>query len=60
MDNLAALGRSFGVSLDYLMTGAEQEPPRQEAPPVQTVSLPGWHYEYQSSRILFSLPPDPH
>ena len=42
------------------MTGAEQKPPRQEAPPVQTVYLPGWHYEYQSSRILISLPPDPH
>ncbi len=38
------------------MTGAEQEPPRQEAPPVQTVYLPGWHYEYQSSRILLACP----
>ena len=59
-ENLVGIADHFGVSLDYLMTGAEQEPPRQEAPPVQTVSLPGWHYEYQSSRILFSLPPDPH
>jgi hypothetical protein len=37
------------------MTGAEQEPPDRR-PPVQTVSLPGWHYEYQSSRILSACP----
>ena len=56
MDNLAALGRYFGVSLDYLITGAEREPPQQDAPPIQTVYLPGWHYEYKSRRTLFGLP----
>lgn len=52
MDNLLALSRYFGVSLDELVTG--EAPSVQEAAPL--AYLPYWHYEYKSRRTLFGLP----
>lgn len=53
MDNLTALARYFGVSLDQLVTGAE---PQEEARAQQVPCYPGWHYEYKSRAALFGLP----
>lgn len=58
MENLTALARYFNVTLDWLITGAETAPVRQE----QTVVVEkhyhyeGWRYEYKSKRTLFGLP----
>lgn len=59
MDNLTALADYFGVSLDYLIRGREQEPPqaasaRTQGFPLRGIFLP--FYEYKSSRTLCGLP----
>lgn len=60
MDNLAALARYFGVTLDHLVLGRDPSP---DGPPGggQTIinnyyhpSL--WEYEYKSERTLWGLP----
>ena len=57
MDNLVSLARYFNVTLDWLVTGQEQE----QAPAPSTVVIekhfyPMWHYEYKSRASLFGLP----
>lgn len=57
MENLVALARYFGVTLDWLITGAE--PAQPEAPAQQTIInnyYHRWHYEYKSKQTLFGLP----
>lgn len=59
MENLTALARYFGVTLDWLITGAEAAPEREE--PERTVIEKhyyrcGWEYEYKSQRTLWGLP----
>ena len=58
LSNLSALADFFGVTLDYLVRGAEPEAP-QAAPAERTVIhnyYPGWHYEYRSRCTLLGLP----
>ncbi len=58
MDNLAALARYFGVTLDYLVLGEEAAPspaePRKETEVHHYYHR--WEYEYKSERTLFGLP----
>lgn len=59
MDNLTALARYFGVSLDYLITGTESPSGPAAPPQVQTVVnnyYHRWEYEYKSQRTLWGLP----
>lgn len=58
MDNLAALARYFNVTLDWLITGREEDRPAQERPVVveNHYHYSGWRYEYRSERTLFGLP----
>lgn len=57
MENLVALARYFGVTLDWLIMGAE---PEQLKTPVRQTIINNyyhrWHYEYKSKRTLFGLP----
>ena len=57
LDNLAALGRYFNVSLDYLVTGQEaQVAPSQVTTTIVNNYYTPFHYEYKSKRTLFGLP----
>lgn len=61
MDNLVALSRYFGVTLDYLITGEASPLPGQGAVQGQTVinnyyHTAPWEYEYKSARTLWGLP----
>lgn len=57
LDNLAALGRYFNVSLDYLVTGQEaQVSPSQVTTTIVNNYYTPFHYEYKSKRTLFGLP----
>ena len=57
LDNLAALGRYFNVSLDYLVTGQEaQTSPTQGTTTIVNNYYTPFHYEYKSKRTLFGLP----
>lgn len=68
MDNLTALARYFGVTLDWLITGesapgqAEGDsacPPADREPVGQTIInhyYSRWEYEYRSKRTLWGLP----
>ena len=56
MDNLTALAQYFQVTLDYLVTGREEDPSPSPAPAVVHHYYTGWHYEYKSRRTLFGLP----
>lgn len=59
MDNLTALARYFGVSLDYLITGTESPSGPAAPPQIQTVVnnyYHRWEYEYKSQRTLWGLP----
>ena len=57
LDNLSALADYFGVTLDYLVRGAEAGP--QAAPAERTVIhnyYTPYHYEYRSKCTLLGLP----
>lgn len=65
MDNLTALARYFGVTLDYLITGAEPPAPAAGTPTVIEKHYyrecgdffrPRGDYEYVSRRTLWGLP----
>lgn len=62
MDNLVAIARYFGVTLDYLITGEGiPQPGPAPQPPYDGQHRFGpnawpWHYEYKSKRTLFGLP----
>ena len=68
MENLTALARYFGVTLDYLITGEEAQgqpgansfySSSVQEPTGQTVInnyYPRWEYEYKSDRTLWGLP----
>lgn len=57
LDNLAALGRYFNVSLDYLVTGQEAQVSHDPAPTtIVNNYYSAFHYEYKSKRTLFGLP----
>lgn len=57
LDNLAALGRYFNVSLDYLVTGQEARVSPAPAPTtIVNNYYSAFHYEYKSKRTLFGLP----
>ncbi len=59
MDNLVALSRHFGVTLDWLIIGKEEE---RRSGGDRTVVVEnhyhytGWSYEYKSRRTVFGLP----
>lgn len=55
LDNLAALARYFGVTIDELVTGRATEPP-QSQPIVVNHYHRGLSYTYRSRRTLFGLP----
>ena len=54
MDNLVALSRYFGVTLDYLVTGEQPSAPEQL--PCQGQFRKIWSFEYKSRHTLFGLP----
>lgn len=58
LDKLAALAAYFGVTLDWLVNGADPAAPADSAAPVVVnhYHYEGWRYEYKSSRTLFGLP----
>lgn len=68
MDNLTALARYFGVTLDWLITGESAPgqtegdsacPPADREPVGQTIInhyYSRWEYEYRSKRTLWGLP----
>ena len=58
LDNLAALGRYFNVSLDYLVTGQEAQVSPSQGVTTTIVNnyYTPFHYEYKSKRTLFGLP----
>lgn len=54
LDKLTVLAQYFGVTLDWLVTGAEVE---NAAPVVVNhYHYEGWRYEYKSARTLWGLP----
>jgi transcriptional regulator with XRE-family HTH domain len=57
-EKLIALGDFFGVSLDVLVRGAEEEPKRtdNEADVRRRTDWHCWHYEYKSARTLCGIP----
>lgn len=57
LDKLTALAQYFGVSLDFLVTGAEAAAVTS-APPVVVNHYHNelWHYEYKSERTLWGMP----
>lgn len=58
MDNLVSLARYFSVTLDWLVTGREDEPIRADRPVVveNHYHYDGWRYEYKSEATWFGLP----
>lgn len=56
MDNLMALSRYFGITLDYLVTGQESPTAAETTVPARAPYLPGYHYEYRSTATLWGLP----
>lgn len=55
MDNLTALARYFGVSLDFLVTGGEAPAPERSQTVINNYYR-RWEYEYKSKRTLWGLP----
>lgn len=60
MDNLAALARYFGVTLDHLVLGRDPgtgSPPGGGQTVINNYYHPSlWEYEYKSERTLWGLP----
>ena len=60
MDNLVALARYFGVTLDYLITGETPASAEPGPPPTTIINnhyhSDRWEYEYKSRRTLWGLP----
>lgn len=60
MDNLVAISRYFGVTLDYLITGespVSAEPSQAPATVINNYyNRQRWEYEYKSQRTLWGLP----
>lgn len=57
LDKLTALARYFGVSLDFLVTGAEAVTETSAQPVVVNhYHYERWRYEYKSKRTLWGMP----
>lgn len=56
LENLTALARQFGVSLDYLVTGEESVSRPQAEPVYERRYADPYVFEYKSKRTLFGLP----
>ncbi len=56
LDKLTTLARYFGVTLDWLVTGAEETAAENAPVVVNHYHYERWHYEYKSKRTLWGMP----